>query len=96
MLCINTTKPEVTIWLEINGVVVNWQHIFLLNCDAYKEVVKEEDINLSIIPISIRQIMKSMDNIPFPPSKNKGKLYVAGYRRASLYKVPVPKVPPYP
>ena len=72
LMCVfRTTKPEVTVWLKINGVVVNWQHIFLLNCDAYKKVVEEEDINLSIIPISIRQIMKSMDNIPFPPLKKQ-------------------------
>ena len=64
-----------------------------------KEVVKKEDINLSIIPISIRQIMKSMDNIPFPPSKQTKVDYMWRdiERRAALYKIPVPKVPaPYP
>jgi len=34
-----------------------------------RSVVEASGIKLDIRPISIRQIMKNMDNIPFPPSK---------------------------
>ena len=34
-----------------------------------RSVVEGSGIKLEIRPISIRQIMKNMDNIPFPPSK---------------------------
>ena len=54
---------KLTAWLSIGSTYS------YLTAMRIKEVVKKEDINLSIIPISIRQIMKSMDNIPFPPSK---------------------------
>ena len=64
-----------------------------------RSVVEASGIKLEIRPISIRQIMKNMDNIPFPPSKKTKVNYMWRdiERRASLYKVPVPKVPaPYP
>ena len=46
---------KLTAWLSIGSTYS------YLTAMRIKEVVKEEDINLSIIPISIRQIMKSMD-----------------------------------
>ena len=84
---------KLTAWLSI---VSTYSYLTAMRI---KEVVKKEDINLSIIPISIRQIMKSMDNIPFPPSKQTKVNYMWRdiERRAALYKIPVPKVPaPYP
>ena len=84
---------KLTAWLSIGSTYS------YLTAMRIKEVVEKEDINLSIIPISIRQIMKSMDNIPFPPSKKTKVNYMWRdiERRSSLYKVPVPKVPaPYP
>ena len=84
---------KLTAWLSIGSTYS------YLTAMRIKEVVEKEDINLSIIPISIRQIMKSMDNIPFPPSKQTKVNYMWRdiERRASLYKIPVPKVPaPYP
>ena len=84
---------KLTAWLSIGSTYS------YLTAMRIKEVVKKEDINLSIIPISIRQIMKSMDNIPFPPSKQTKVDYMWRdiERRAALYKIPVPKVPaPYP
>ena len=84
---------KLTAWLSIGSTYS------YLTAMRIKEVVKKEDINLSIIPISIRQIMKSMDNIPFPPSKQTKVNYMWRdiERRAALYKIPVPKVPaPYP
>ena len=84
---------KLTAWLSIGSTYS------YLTAMRIKEVVKKEDINLSIIPISIRQIMKSMDNIPFPSSKQTKVNYMWRdiERRAALYKIPVPKVPaPYP
>ena len=63
------------------------------------KVVQNSNIELKIIPISIRQIMKSMDNIPFPPSKKSKVDYMWRdiERRAELYGLPKPKLPaPYP
>ena len=73
---------NLTAWLSIGSTYS------YLTAMRIKEVVKEENINLSIIPISIRQIMKSMDNIPFPPSKKTKVNYMWRdiERRASLYK----------
>ena len=45
---------KLTAWLSIGSTYS------YLTAMRIKEVVKKEDINLSIIPISIRQIMKSM------------------------------------
>lgn len=64
-----------------------------------RSVVEESGINLDIRPISIRQIMKNMDNIPFPPSKETKVNYMWRdiQRRAEFYSLPVPHVPaPYP
>ena len=84
---------KLTAWLSIGSTYS------YLTAMRIKEVIKKEDINLSIIPISIRQIMKNMDNIPFPPSKQTKVNYMWRdiERRAALYKIPVPNVPaPYP
>ena len=81
---------KLTAWLSIGSTYS------YLTAMRIKEVVKKEDINLSIIPISIRQIMKSMDNIPFPPSKQTKVNYMWRdiERRAKGYgffaKTPVP------
>ena len=62
-------------------------------------VVEASRIKLDIRPISIRQIMKNMDNIPFPPSKKTKVDYMWRdiQRRSEFYSLPVPNVPaPYP
>jgi 2-hydroxychromene-2-carboxylate isomerase len=64
-----------------------------------RSVVEASRIKLDIRPISIRQIMKNMDNIPFPPSKKTKVDYMWRdiQRRAEFYSLPVPDVPaPYP
>ena len=56
-------------------------------------------LNLSVKLISIRVTMKSMDNIPFPPSKKKKLDYMWRdiERRADWYGLTKPKLPaPYP
>ncbi len=64
-----------------------------------RSVVEASVIKLDIRPISIRQIMKNMDNIPFPPSKKTKVDYMWRdiQRRSEFYSLPVPNVPaPYP
>ena len=84
---------KLTAWLSIGSTYS------YLTAMRLKEVCLKEDINLTIVPISIRQIMKSMDNIPFPPSKKTKVDYMWKdiERRAKIYGIPVPIVPaPYP
>ena len=64
-----------------------------------RSVAEASRIKLDIRPISIRQIMKNMDNIPFPPSKKTKVDYMWRdiQRRSEFYSLPVPNVPaPYP
>ena len=84
---------ELTAWLSIGSTYS------YLTAMRIQEVCVKEDIKISVVPISVRQIMKSMDNIPFPPSKRTKVTYMWRdiERRAELYKIPIPKVPaPYP
>lgn len=63
------------------------------------DIRRAENLDLEIRPISIRQIMKSMDNIPFPPSKKAKVDYMWRdiERRAEWYGLPKPALPvPYP
>ena len=63
-----------------------------------KEVVKKKKISIFRLSHKHQTNNEKYGQYTFPPLKNKSKLYVADIeRRASLYKVPVPKVPaPYP
>ena len=64
-----------------------------------KDIQKQNNLVLNIKPISIRHIMKAMDNIPFPPSKKPKVEYMWRdiERRAELYGLPKPNLPaPYP
>ena len=60
-----------------------------------RNVIEASGIKLDIRPISIRQIMKNMDNIPFPSSKKTKVDYMWRdiQRRAEFYSLPVPHVP---
>ena len=87
------TDPRLTCWLSIGS---TYSYLTALRLHA---VLEKEEIAAEIKPISIRQIMKSMDNIPFPPSKKAKVDYMWRdiQRRANHYKLPVPDVPaPYP
>ncbi len=84
---------ELTAWLSIGSTYS------YLTAMRIQEVCIKEKIELSVVPISIRQIMKNMDNIPFPPSKQSKVNYMWRdiERRAELYNIPAPSVPaPYP
>ena len=81
---------ELTAWLSIGSTYS------YLTAMRIQEVCMKENIKLSVVPISIRQIMKNMDNIPFPPSKQTKVNYMWRdiERRAEGYgffaKTPVP------
>ena len=83
-----------------HGMVVNWQHIHLSDRFALEQVIAMHDLEILIKPISIRSIMKEMDNSPFPPTKPEKVQYMwrdIERQPAAIYGLPVPKVPaPYP
>ena len=84
---------NITAWLSIGSTYT------YLTALRIKGVCADNDIALEIKPISIRQIMKSMDNIPFPPSKKTKVDYMWRdiERRAAFYGLPVPESrAPYP
>ena len=68
-------------WLSIDSTYTYLMALRLRN------VVEASGIKLDIRPISIRQIMKNMDNIPFPPSKKTKVDYMWRdiQRRSELY-----------
>ena len=86
------TEP-ITAWLSIGS---TYSYLTALRINTIKQ---EKSLNLLVKPISIRAIMKSMDNIPFPPSKKTKVNYMWRdiERRADWYGLPKPKLPaPYP
>ena len=86
-------SKNITAWLSIGSTYT------FLTALRIKDVQKQHNIMLQIKPFSVRQIMKEMDNIPFPPSKKPKVNYMWRdiERRAELYGLPKPKLPaPYP
>ena len=84
---------KITAWLSIGSTYT------YLTALRLRDVCAEHSITPDIKPISIRQIMKSMDNIPFPPSKQTKVAYMWRdiERRAAFYGLPMPQTPaPYP
>jgi 2-hydroxychromene-2-carboxylate isomerase len=84
---------QITVWLSIGS---TYSYLTALRINAIKQ---EKGLNLLVKPMSIRAIMKSMDNIPFPPSKKTKVDYMWRdiERRAEWYGLPKPKLPaPYP
>ena len=64
-----------------------------------QDLMTKRGFEMEIKPISIRHIMKSMNNIPFPPEKKEKVNYMWRdiERRAVHYGLPRPNVPaPYP
>jgi 2-hydroxychromene-2-carboxylate isomerase len=53
----------ITAWLSIGSIYT------CLTALRINSIQRETMVQLDIKPISIRAIMKSMNNIPFPPSK---------------------------
>jgi len=86
-------KKQLTAWLSIGSTYT------YLTALRLEQVVTRYDLDIQIKPISIRSIMKEMDNSPFPPTKPEKVRYMWRdiERRAAVYGLPAPKVPaPYP
>ena len=78
-----------TAWISVGSTYT------YLTAMRMKSMLQEYDLQLEFIPISIRKIMKDMDNIPFPPSKESKVQHMWRdiERRAEYYGIPIPKVP---
>ena len=84
---------RLTAWISVGSTYT------YLTAMRIKALQQEKNLQIEIIPISIRKIMRDMDNIPFPPSKESKVRHMWRdiERRAELYGLPIPKVPvPYP
>ena len=70
-----------------------------LTASRLRKVIKKNNLNINFKPFSVRDVMKSMDNIPFPASKKSkvDHMWRDIQRRSMLYGIKVPDVPvPYP
>tara|TARA_B100001121_G_C18665637_1_gene611175 strand:- start:285 stop:878 length:594 start_codon:yes stop_codon:yes gene_type:complete len=86
-------KKQLTAWLSIGSTYT------YLTALRLEKVISRYDVEILVKPISIRSIMKEMDNTPFPPSKPEKVQYMWRdiERRAAVHGLPTPKVPaPYP
>ena len=86
-------ENKITGWLSIGSTYT------YLTALRLEDLISKKGLNLEIKPISIRNIMKSMNNIPFPPEKKEKVNYMWRdiERRAAVYGLPSPHVPaPYP
>ena len=86
-------KKQLTAWLSIGSTYTYLTDLRL------EQVIARHDVDILVKPISIRSIMREMDNSPFPPSKPEKVQYMWRdiERRAAGYGLPAPKVPaPYP
>ena len=86
-------KKQLTAWFSIGSTYT------YLTALRLERVIARHDVDILVKPISIRSIMKEMDNSPFPPSKPEKVKYMWRdiERRAVVYGLPTPKVPaPYP
>ena len=70
-----------------------------LTVSRIREVQKKNNFNLIFRPFSVRDVMKSMDNIPFPDSKKSkvDHMWRDIQSRSQIYGLKIPQVPvPYP
>ena len=87
------SHQKIIAWISIGSTYT------YLTAMRLKSMTQEYNFQLKFVPISIRKIMKEMDNIPFPPSKEPKVRHMWRdiERRAKYYGIPIPKVPaPYP
>ena len=87
------SRQKLTAWISVGSTYT------YLTAMRMKSVLQERNLQLEFVPISIRKIMKDMDNIPFPPTKESKVRHMWRdiERRAELYGIRIPKVPaPYP
>ena len=80
---------QLTAWLSIGS---TYSYLTAMRIET---VLKSAKIDVVVKPISIRSIMRSMENIPFPPSKKSKVDYMWRdiERQAQKYGILVPRVP---
>ncbi|MEK9643037.1 MAG: DsbA family protein [Paracoccaceae bacterium] len=86
-------ENTLTAWISIGSTYT------YLTALRLRSVAGKHNIRLNFRPFSVRQIMQSMNNIPFPPEKQTKVAYMWRdiERRAKGYGLPAPAVPaPYP
>ena len=86
-------KNNLTFWISIGS---TYTYLTALRLSKF---IRDNDFDISFKIINIRWIMKKMDNVPFPPSKPSKVNYMWKdiQRRAEIYQIPIPKIPPqYP
>ena len=86
-------NKSLTCWISIGSTYT------YLTSQRIMDVIKHQSIDVVIKPFSVREIMKEMENIPFPLSKLEKVNYMWRdiERRSLKYDLAVPKTPvPYP
>ena len=86
-------RKQPTAWLSIGSIYT------YLTAFRLEQVITRHDVDILVKPISIRSIMREMDNSPFPSSKPEKvrNIWRDIEWRAAGYGLPAPKVPaPYP
>ena len=86
-------NKSLTCWISIGSTYT------YLTSQRIMDVIKHQSIDVVIKPFSVREIMKEMENIPFPLSKLEKVNYMWRdiERRSLKYDLSVPKTPaPYP
>lgn len=75
---------QLTAWLSIGS---TYSYLTAMRIET---VLKSAKIDVVVKPISIRSIMRSMENIPFPPSKKSKADYMWRdiERQAQKYGIP--------
>ena len=84
---------SITCWISIGSTYT------YLTSQRIMDVIKKQRVEVVIKPFSVRDIMKEMENIPFPLSKLEKVNYMWRdiERRSLKYDLSVPKTPvPYP
>ena len=86
-------NKSLTCWISIGSTYT------YLTSQRIMDVIQKQSIDVLIKPFSVREIMKEMENIPFPLSKLEKVNYMWRdiERRSLKYDLAVPKTPvPYP
>ena len=84
---------RITAWISIGSTYT------FLTALRLGKIIESEKLDIVFKPFSARNIMREMNNIPFPPEKKTKVNYMWRdiERRAQVYGISTPKMPaPYP
>jgi len=82
-------NTSMTCWISIGSTYT------YLTSQRLKKIIERQGHNIVVKPFSVREIMRDMENIPFPPSKIEKVNYMWRdiERRAKKYNLLIPKTP---